>query len=76
MSKLFLFLIILYLVYRLRRWLRPKPAQRATPGQPLPGKPEQIRSCAHCGVLVPESEGVRVQAEFFCSAEHARLGRS
>jgi uncharacterized protein len=31
-------------------------------------------ACDHCGVHVPESEGVRQAGGFFCSEEHRRLG--
>jgi uncharacterized protein len=34
---------------------------------------EQMVACAHCGLHVPESEGVRAGG-FFCSEEHRRLG--
>ena len=35
---------------------------------------EQMVACAHCGLHVPESEGVRGAGGFFCSEEHRRLG--
>ena len=35
---------------------------------------EQMVACAHCGLHVPESEGVRGGGEFYCSDEHRRLG--
>lgn len=35
---------------------------------------EQMVACAHCGLHVPESEGVRGNGAFFCSSEHRRLG--
>lgn len=34
---------------------------------------EHMRTCAHCGVHFPESEGVRADGKFFCSDEHRRL---
>lgn len=36
--------------------------------------PERMLACAHCGVHVPESEGVRDGEAFFCSEDHRRLG--
>jgi len=35
---------------------------------------EQMVPCAHCGLHVPESEGLRGSGGFFCSEEHRRLG--
>ena len=39
--------------------------------------PERILSCAHCGLHVPESEGVIGEGRFFCCDAHRRraLGR-
>jgi uncharacterized protein len=36
--------------------------------------PERMLACRHCGVHVPESEGVRQGADFYCCEEHRRLG--
>ncbi|MDR2690038.1 MAG: hypothetical protein LBB76_09825 [Azoarcus sp.] len=35
---------------------------------------ERMRACAYCDVHIPESEGVRVDGEFFCCEAHARAG--
>ena len=35
---------------------------------------EQMVACAHCGLHVPESEGVRGNGALYCSDEHRRLG--
>ncbi len=35
---------------------------------------EQMVACAHCGLHVPESEGVHGNGAFYCSDEHRRLG--
>ena len=35
--------------------------------------PEKVFPCAHCGVHVPESEGVRANGRFYCSEAHRRL---
>jgi uncharacterized protein len=37
-------------------------------------EPERMVGCDHCGVHVPESEGVRDGEAFFCCDEHRRLG--
>ncbi len=52
-------------------------AAGARPGAEAPREmleAEQMVACAHCGLHVPESEGVRGSAGFFCSEEHRRLG--
>lgn len=36
--------------------------------------PERIRECAHCGLNVPESEGVRDGDRFYCSDAHRIAG--
>ncbi|MDB5799277.1 MAG: hypothetical protein JWL63_216 [Rhodocyclales bacterium] len=75
MRNLLLFLFILIGVYYLRRLLAgndaaDKPTAAAEPQR----EAEQVLPCAHCGLLVPASEGVESQGNFFCSAEHLRLG--
>lgn len=36
--------------------------------------PERIIECAHCGLNVPESEGVRDGDRFYCSDAHRIAG--
>lgn len=36
--------------------------------------PERIIECAHCGLNVPESEGVRDDDRFYCSDAHRIAG--
>lgn len=85
MSRLFLFFLVLLGIYIWRRSLR-QAAQKQMNDQQHPfggtaplasGDQAQVplRACEHCGVLVPENEGVSGMAGFFCSTEHARLGR-
>ena len=38
------------------------------------GKPEPMLECRHCGLIVPESEGVRAGESFYCCDEHRRAG--
>jgi uncharacterized protein len=74
MNKLLLFLVLLYVIYRLRRWLLSKPGrQPSVPVQTDRGEAEPFQACARCGLLLPESEGVRLDGRFFCSAEHSRM---
>jgi uncharacterized protein len=36
--------------------------------------PERMRECAHCGVNVPESEGVEGEGRFYCCNAHRGAG--
>ena len=39
------------------------------------GKPEPMLECRHCGLIVPESEGVRAGEDFYCCDAHRRAGQ-
>jgi uncharacterized protein len=66
---LILLLIVAWWVNRAleRRARRPKQAARKRVA-------ERMLACEHCGVHIPESEGVRSETGFFCCDEHRRLG--
>ncbi|MBT0962102.1 PP0621 family protein [Denitromonas iodatirespirans] len=75
MSKLLVFLLVLFAIYWGRRLLsKPKvpPQDRARGAAPQTQASARMLSCRHCGVHVPESEGVRRDGEFYCCEEHAR----
>ncbi|MBL8445018.1 MAG: hypothetical protein JNK52_13295 [Zoogloeaceae bacterium] len=36
--------------------------------------PERMLACAHCGLHVPEGDGVHGEGGFYCCDEHRRLG--
>ena len=86
MRNLALFILFLIGLFYVRRALRGglgqggrKPAGDAPEGAPAAPRAEvqdfeQMVPCAHCGLHVPESEGVRGAGGFFCSDEHRRLG--
>ena len=82
MRNIALFILFLIGLFYVRRALRGghKPTATPQPGAPEPlraeayGEIEQMVPCAHCGLHVPESEGVRGAGGFFCSEEHRRLG--
>lgn len=82
MSNILLFVLFLLAVFYVRRALRGGPRREeggdSAPEQPASQAPvgeiEQMVACAHCGVHVPESEGVTSGGRFFCSEEHRRLG--
>lgn len=75
MSKLLLFVLVLVVIYVLRKSMS-KAAQSAEglTRAPRTAEVETINACAHCGVLVPRSEGLVSAQGFFCSAEHMSLG--
>ncbi len=74
MSKLLLFLLALVAIYLVRKSLKgERPADAAEPASRAP-RVETMSACAHCGVLVPQSEGVTSLQGFFCCAEHRALG--
>ncbi len=86
MRNLALFILFLIGLFYVRRALRGglgqcrwKPAADVAEEAPAPPRAEvktieQMVPCAHCGLHVPESEGVRGAGGFFCSEEHRRLG--
>lgn len=80
MRNLLLFVLILIGVWWLRRAFTPKSprggktAGRAAAGQQGDDGMERMLECAHCGVHVPESEGVSEAGRFYCSEAHRRLG--
>ena len=82
MRNIALFILFLIGLFYVRRALRggQKPTAGPPPGAPeasraeARGEIEQMVPCAHCGLHVPESEGVRGAGGFFCSEEHRRLG--
>lgn len=81
MQKLLVFFLALIAVYYVRRWLqgqsaRPVPRADEAARTPAEGHAEVMRECAHCGLLIPESEAVSAEGNSFCCAEHARLGAS
>lgn len=39
-----------------------------------PAAPERMLECRQCGLIVPESEGVRGGDDFYCCDEHRRAG--
>lgn len=76
MQKLFLFLLVLLGVWYVRKALGRAGEQAASHDRPVHSggqtpHAENIRECHHCGVLIPESEGVMMNGDFFCSSEHA-----
>ncbi len=86
MRNLALFILFLIGLFYVRRALRGglgqsgrQPAGDAPEGAPATPRSEvqdfeQMVACAHCGLHVPESEGVRGGGSVYCCDEHRRLG--
>ncbi len=83
MRNLLLFLLLLFVIFQVRRsFVRKPPATRAPEEGPDAGaavppqaiESEEVLPCAHCGLHVPETEGLRAQGRFYCSAAHRDLG--
>lgn len=36
---------------------------------------ENMVKCAHCAVNLPRGEAIYTQGDFYCTAEHQRLGK-
>lgn len=76
MLKLLFFALVVYVLWRVM-FGRPRtgysgPGMRIPPGG---GAAEDMVRCAQCGVHLPRSESLTRGGDFFCSAEHMRLGR-
>lgn len=84
MRNILVFILVLIGIFYVRRALRragKTGAQGASEARDTPADAprevlviEQMVPCAHCGLHVPESEGLRGPGGFFCSEEHRRLG--
>ncbi len=77
MRTLLIFILVLIAIWWVRRALTR--FGRSGPGadgkkRTRGAEPERMLGCAHCGLHVPESEGLRVGEDFFCCEEHRRLG--
>lgn len=73
MRNLLIFFLILIGVWWVRRALQRtgRSARRDERRQKL-DEPERVLACRHCGVHVPESEGVRNSDGFYCCEAHQR----
>lgn len=81
MRNLLIFILILIVIWWVRRAVqrlaedsRERREQKAQRSQSAKQVAERMVSCEHCGLHVPESEGVRADGRFFCSDAHRRLG--
>lgn len=81
MGKFLFWALVIFGVLMLTRMLTHYTAQRqvkrdqarAPKAQPLT-KPEEMVSCAHCHIFLPQSEAIKAGELFFCCEEHAKAG--
>ena len=67
-------IIVVLLVWLLRRALAAPRKPPSQPGEPQSGKPAELVNCAHCQVNLPRSEARSAGGRHYCSEEHWRLG--
>ncbi len=81
MRNLLIFILLLVGVWWIRRAFerytqskRRQAQDMHNAEQPQARLTERVVACEHCGLHVPESEGVHAGEHFFCCDEHRRLG--
>ena len=75
MQQIFKFLVVIFCVYLVRRILSGRASHEADRQGAVVNNAESMVECAHCHLLVPESEGIKAGGVYFCSAEHRQLGK-
>ena len=77
MMKYLLVLIVLVIAYNVWRKGRIDAAVEKR-NQPRPGQAPRVTQsmvpCAHCGLMLPQSDALQQGTHFYCSAEHQRQG--
>ena len=68
MSKILLLIFAVIAAWWLIKRLRGKDAAGDAPGP----APEQMVTCSHCGLYLPQNEAIAEGGKFFCCAEHQR----
>jgi uncharacterized protein len=71
LSKLLLLILAFVAVWWLVKGFRRKDAAKDAPE----AAPEQMVTCSHCGLYLPQNEAIAEGGEFFCCAEHRRRAR-
>lgn len=81
MSKILFWVVTILVVLLAMRILarmsvaRQQRAQRDPSRRPIPRRYADMVQCAHCSVHLPKSDAIRTLGHYWCSEEHARLGR-
>ena len=76
---IFIGLVVVLVVWLLRRALAGPPGGRGPRGGDAGGGPPvtpqgELVACAHCSVNLPKDEARSAGGRFYCSEEHWRLG--
>lgn len=66
MKYLFLLLVVLVVIWALKRGRAKPPSAPNTAEQ----APSEMVTCAHCGIHLPHDEAVTGQKGLYCSTEH------
>lgn len=73
MSRLIFIVVIIALVYWLLTSYRRRSDKPADTGKTQEAaKPQDMVSCAHCGVHLPKSESLLVDGKYYCCEAHSR----
>jgi uncharacterized protein len=69
LSKFLLLILCIVAAFWLAKGFRRRDASK----EAREAEPEQMVTCDHCGLNLPESEAIAGGDRYFCSAEHRRL---
>jgi len=72
LSKFLLLILVVIAAWWLIKRLRGKDAAEDAPDSAPGPAPEQMVTCSHCGLCLPQTEAVAEGDKFFCCAEHRR----
>lgn len=71
MVKILLLIAAVWVVFLLVRRYQRSLVQPDATVKPV----ENMVKCAHCAVNLPRGEAIYTQGDFYCTAEHQRLGK-
>ena len=74
MRNILILILLFIVVWWARRALAERRRRKPARAKATRKVGERMLACEHCGVHIPESEGVRDDSGFYCSDEHRRLG--
>ncbi len=69
--KYLLWLLVIAVIWWV--WSKRQTAERRPASRPAPEAERMVR-CAHCGVYLPESDGLAAEGQVYCSEAHRKLG--
>lgn len=70
MKFLLLSLVALFVIWAFKRGRKTPPSDQKESPKPSPLIPAEMVSCVHCGLHLPQAEGVSGQKGLYCSTEH------